>query len=116
MFELLKEILEEENGIDERYVNAKEFEFNRSYVELEHYRTLYSCAVLFHVEVRCEEVEVQLVNGRNFHWMDRFNADSLYLSIDKSTDFLFIKGSANSITLADITGYPKTSSLPFTQQ
>jgi hypothetical protein len=65
--------------------------------------------VLFHVELKCEEVEVYLVNGRNLHWMDKFTAEGIAINIDKGTDFLFIKGAATTIYLADVTGYPKTS-------
>ena len=69
--------------------------------------------MLFHVELKCEEVEVYLVNGRNLHWMDKFTAEGIAINIDKSTDFIFIKGAATTICLADVTGYPNTSSKPF---
>jgi hypothetical protein len=115
IFEMLQEILLQDNGIDAKYENADNFEFNRSYVELEQYKLRYSCAVLFHVEIKCEEVEAYLLNGRNLHWMDKFTGEGLAFQIDKSTDALFIKGSASAICLADVTGYPKTTPLPFHQ-
>jgi hypothetical protein len=44
--------------------------------------------------------------------MDKFTAEGIAVNIDKSTDFLFVKGAATTICLADITGYPKTSRKP----
>lgn len=41
IFEWLKEIFEENNGIEEKYKNAKSFEFHRSYFEVEKYKQLY---------------------------------------------------------------------------
>lgn len=56
-----------------------------------------------------------MVNGRTFHWLSKLTADSLSFQIDKSTDFMFIKGSATTLHIIDLTGYPHTSQQPFTQ-
>lgn len=45
--------------------------------------------------------------------MDKFTAEGITVNIDKSTDFMFIKGAATTIYLADVTGYPKTSRKAF---
>lgn len=67
------------------------------------------------MELVCEEVEIFFLNGRNYHWLDKFVGDGISIDIDKSTDYVFIKGSAKRITLEDVTGYPKTTHYPFTQ-
>lgn len=56
-----------------------------------------------------------MVNGRTFHWLSKLTADTLSFQIDKSTDFMFIKGSATTLHLFDLTGYPNTSQKSFTQ-
>lgn len=70
--------------------------------------------MLFHVELEVEEVEVNLING-NYCWMNKVAVDGVRMDIDKSTDFIFLKGSAKDLTISDLTGFPKTNKVPFKQ-
>ena len=72
--------------------------------------------MLFHVELKVEEVEVYLVNGRNYMWSHKVLVDRWGATIDKGTDFIFLHFFANAVNLSDITGYPKTIHTPFCQQ
>jgi len=47
--------------------------------------------------------------------MNKALVEGVTFYIDKSTDFLFLKGLVKHFTLSDITGYPHTIDKPFTQ-
>ena len=49
-------------------------------------------------------------------WSHRALVDNGVVTIDKGTDFMFLKCQANALTLTDITGYPKTNNRPFAQK
>jgi hypothetical protein len=95
--ELLAEALLEDGGIEEKYRNAGNFEFHRSYVEIEKYRQLFASQVLLQLELHCEEVELFLLNSRTHCWLDRIVAEGISLSLHKSPDFCFLKAGVRSL-------------------
>ena len=84
-----------------------------TYIDIDKFRQAFTCIVLLKMVVKVESLEMYMIQGRTKQVPFVALLNNADINIDKGGNFFFIKAMVDSMTVDDITGYPKTNTEPW---